>query len=197
MAGSLNTTIRVILSLSIPAGTLLIVGIKPLANILGFDPLVTEQIIWITRAYALGLVSYAIIEVTARAFYAQQNARTPLYTITLTTAVFLALGIPLANWLGGPGIALANSTAFSIQLIIMLWLLNRKFPGFADSRSTLRRVLPGSLVSGLLVVLLYTLIPFESLSTLMGASIAMGVILISGAVVLPFIWPEIKAMTSL
>ncbi len=194
---SLNTTIRIILALSIPAAILLMAGIRPIAGVLGFNSQFTELIVWITRAYSLGLVANAIIEVTSRAFYAQQNAWTPLFTITLTAATFIILGISLSRVLGGSGIALANSIAFTGQLILMLWILNRKFPGFADARSTLMRVLPASLGGGLVVTLLYTLVPFETLGIFTSAIIALGILSLGGLLILPFIWPEIKSLKTL
>jgi putative peptidoglycan lipid II flippase len=197
LASSLNTTIRVILSLTIPAAILLITGIRPIASILGFNPEITELIIWITRAYTLGLIAYSITEVTSRAFYAQHNALTPLLTITITAGVFISLGIPLAKGLGGPGIALANSIAFSLQLAIMLWLLNRKFSGFAEVRSTLIKVVPASIGSGVVVTLLYQLTPFETLGLFTGALIAFGILCFSGLLTLPFIWSEIKPLRTL
>jgi putative peptidoglycan lipid II flippase len=197
LISSLNTTICVILALTIPAAILLITGIRPIAGVLGFNPEVTELIIWITRAYALGLVAYSIIEVTARAFYAQHNALMPLLTISLTAATFISLGIPLAKGLGGPGIALANSIAFSLQLVIMLWLLNRKLSGFANVRSTLIKVVPASVGGGIVVTILYGLTPFESFSPYTGALIAAGILCLSGVLILPFIWSEIRSLRTL
>ena len=194
---SLNTTIRVILALTIPAAILLITGIRPIASILGFNLQLTEMIIWITRAYSLGLVAYSIIEVTSRAFYAQHNAWTPLFTITLTATAFIILGIPLAKGLGGPGIALANSIAFTLQLILMLWLLNRRLPGFAAAKSTLTRVVPVSLGGGAIVSVIYRFIPFETLGLLTGTLLAVGTLCFCGLLILPFIWPEIQSLKSL
>ena len=194
---SLNTTIRVILSLTIPAATLLMMGIGPIAATLGFSPSVTNLIVWITRAYCLGLVAYSLIEVTSRAFYAQMNAWTPLFTIFLTATTFILIGIPISRLIGGVGIALANSTAFTGQLILMLWLLNRKIPGFANARSTLIRVVPASLGSGLVVFFLYTIVPFETLGVFMGAFIALLILSVSGFILLPFIWPELKLLRAL
>lgn len=194
---SLNTTIRVILALTIPAATLLIVGIRPVAAILGFSAQVTDLIVWITRAYCLGLMAYSVIEVTSRAFYAQMNALTPLLTILFTATSFILLGIPMSRVLGGPGIALANSISFTGQLILMLWLLNRKFPGFANARSTIKRVLPASFVGGLLVTLLYAVVPFETLGLFTGTLIAFAILFLSGLVILPFIWPELKLLRTL
>jgi len=194
---SLNTAVRVILALTIPAATLLIVGIRPLVEILGFDQVGTDLVVWITRAYSLGLIAYALTEVTARTFYAQQNARTPLLTIFMTATLFIILAIPLAQWLGAPGIALANATAFTVQLLVMGWLINKQFPGFAQAGSTLRRILPASLGAGILVVVLYRLLPVDTAGTLMGTILAVGILAFAGVLTLPFLWPEIKTLAQL
>jgi putative peptidoglycan lipid II flippase len=194
---SLNTTIRVILALTIPAAVLLITGITPLVNVLGFDEIGTTLVIETTRAYTLGLIAYSLIEVTARAFYAQQNARTPLLTIILTAGTFIALAIPLSSWIGAPGIAMANSAAFTLQLFVMLWLLNKKYPGFSEARSTLRRVIPVSVVSGGLVIILQKLIPLGEMSGILSAALGAGILGIGGVLVLPFIWPEIRTLAKL
>jgi len=197
LRNSLNSAIRIILALTIPSAALLIVGIRPIVNILGFDAIGTNLVVWTARAYTLGLVSYSLIEVTSRAFYAQQNARTPLVTISLTAAAFIAMAVPLAKWLGAPGIALANSLAFSLQLIIMLWLLGKNFPGFLNAKSTLKRVIPASMGGAALVTLLYIVFPMESMETLKSAIIAAGVLGFAGLSVLPFIWTEIQMLLKL
>ncbi len=194
---SLNKTIQVILALTIPAGILLIAGIRPLVMILGFDTTGTELVVWTGRAYTLGLASYALIEVTSRAFYAQHNAWTPLFTIAITAGVFIILAIPLASWIGAPGIALANSLAFSIELVIMLWLLNKKYPGFANVKSTLLRAIPISLVCGALVYLLNNRLYTDTMGTLTSTMVGMGVLFLSGLLVLPFIWKEIRILVRL
>jgi putative peptidoglycan lipid II flippase len=191
---SLTKTIRVILAFTIPSAALLIAGIRPLVLILGFDTIGTELIVWITRAYTLGLVSFSLIEVTSRAFYAQQNARTPLFTITITAGTFIILAIPLARWIGAPGIALANSIAFSLQLMLMLWLLNKKYKGFFQTRNTLFRVIPISVIGAFVVSLLINVFPLETTGTLISTLLTLGALMVGGLLVLPFIWPEIKLL---
>ncbi|MCJ7703094.1 MAG: MATE family efflux transporter, partial [Anaerolineales bacterium] len=197
LQNSLNTTLRVILALTIPAAALLIAGIRPLVDILGFDTIGTDLVVWIARAYTLGLVSYSLTEVTSRTFYAQQNARIPLLTIMLTAGTFILLAIPLAKWLGAPGIALANSTAFSFQVVVMLWLLNRKFPGIARVGGTLRRVVPASLVGSGLVIALIFLLPMASMSLVMRAGVGKCILAAAGIFVLPFAWTEVKLLMKL
>jgi peptidoglycan biosynthesis protein MviN/MurJ (putative lipid II flippase) len=138
-----------------------------------------------------------LIEVASRTFYAHQNARTPLLTIFMTATLFVILAIPLARWLGAAGIALANSTAFTIQLVVMVWLINKQFPGFARVGTTMRRVLPVSVAAGLLVALCYQVLPFDTVGTLLKTTLAFGVLSGAGLLTLPFLWPEIKLLAKL
>jgi len=196
---TVNATIRVILAFTLPLAAILIAGIHPIIPILGFDSTITEMVIWTSRAYMLGLVGYSIQELTARSFYARQDARTPLVTIILTAIGFILLAIlftgPLK--LGAPGIALANTISFSAQAFGMVWLLNRAFPGAAQVRGTLWRVLLVAIGSGSLVYLALNLLPLASMSLIVSLIATGGVL--GGAVLLcvPFIWPEIKLLLKL
>ncbi len=194
---ALNTAIRVILALSIPATILLIVGIPPLVDVLGFDAIGTDLVIWCAQAYTLGLIAYSLTEITARAFYSHQNARTPLITIGVTALAFILMAILLARWLGAPGIALANAAAFTLQLGIMVVLLNRKYPGFAQAGTTLRRVIPASLASAVVVYLLQQPIMTNSMGSVLRAAAGAGALALGGVLVLPFIWPELKSLLKL
>ena len=194
---SLNISIRVILALTIPATLLLIAGIPPLVGILGFDEIGTNLVIWCAQAYTLGLFAYALTEVTARAFYAQQNARTPLITIFVTATIFIILAIPLAKWIGAPGIALANSIAFTSQLGLMIWFLNRNYRGFAQAKSTLQRVVPASLAAAGIVLLLNNIIPLNDFGLIIRTLAGVGILSLGGVIVLPFIWPEIKSLQNI
>ena len=78
--GSLSRTVRVILALTIPITVLLIIGIRPLVEVVfDFDTYGTDLVVWAARAYLLGLVGHSLLEVAARAFYAQQNPKLPLF----------------------------------------------------------------------------------------------------------------------
>jgi hypothetical protein len=72
------------------------------------------------------------------------------------------------------------------------WLLNRRFRGIVDVRSTLVRVIPVSLVSGLLVFGLLQCSP-----PIPGVIFAVLVMGVGGLLVLPFILPEIKLLTKM
>ncbi len=191
---SLNATVRTILALTIPSTILLSVGIRPLVSILGFSSEGTELVVWTVRAYMAGLVGHSLLEVAARAFYAQQKAVTPLIASGATVVVFILLGIALTPAFGAPGIGLANTLAFTAEAILLLWLVGRKYHAWLKLGAPLLRISAVSLISGILVYFLLKLIPLAALSTVLSALAGVGIIGIGGLLVLPFIWPEVKLL---
>jgi len=190
-SSTLNNAFRVMLGLTVPAAALLIVAIRPLVEILfGFDAAGTELVVWCARAYLLGLASHALLENAARSFYAQHDARTPLYAAAINAAAYLVFAIVLSRYLGAPGIALANTLAFTTEALLLIYLLNRRFPGMLHIRNTLTRTLLASTGGAILVYLLLRLpLPMLPLS--------FGALLIGGLAILPFIWPELKILIQL
>ena len=196
---TLNHTIRAILAMTIPLATILTLGIHPIIPILGFDETGTQLVIWTTRAYMFGIVAHSLVEVAARSFYARQDARTPLKLIIITAFIFILLGVFLALVLdlGAPGIALANTLAFSIEAGLLLWLLRRDFPKVLKIRATLWRAFLAAVLGGLVVYFGLQLLPLENWSTIPGI-LATAATLGTGILVcLPFIWPEVKLLLKL
>jgi len=187
---SLSRTLRVILALTLPSAILLGLTLRPVIQILGFDQTGTDLVLLTAQVYLLGLTGHAVLEVVVRAFYAQQDARTPLATAALTTATFITLAVILAIPLGAPGIALANTIAFTGQALLLLYLLSRRFPGFLHLNGTPWRVAVACTISAGLVWALLRL-PLPALP-LAAVALAAG-----GLVVLPFIWPELKILMRL
>jgi len=186
---SLNRACRIILALTIPAAVLVMVGIRPLVSILGFDTAGTELVVWVTRGFLIGLMGHALIEIASRSFYAQQNALIPLGASFLATVTFVVLAISLGFTIGAAGIALANGLAFSGEALLLWYLLNRRFAGVADVGSTLVRVVPVALLAGLVAYgILQLSLPVSGL--ILGA-VALGV---GGLVVIPFILPELRLL---
>jgi putative peptidoglycan lipid II flippase len=184
-------TIRVLLALTIPSALLLAVVITPVVGILNFDAAGTQMVVWVTRAFLVGLVGHALLEVASRSFYAQQNAKTPMITAGLTALTFVLLAVLLAFRIGAPGIALANSLAFTGQALLLLWLLNRRFGGlFQKVGNTLLRASLGGLLA-MLAAYGIQLLPLPSLLT------AAGGFVLGALVILPFIWTEIKILVKL
>ena len=188
---AINQTLRVLLALSIPAVILLAVGLPPLvAKVFRFDAAGTSLVVWVSRAYLLGLVGHTMLEVSARSFYAKQDAVTPLYVAALNALAYILIAITLSRWIGPVGIALANTISFTAEALVLLYLLNREQPGILNLGKTLLRVLLASSAGGAIVYGLMLLSP----ESLLLALAAMG---IGGIFVLPFIFPEIKLLVKL
>jgi putative peptidoglycan lipid II flippase len=187
---SLNRTLRVLLAITIPAAALLAITLAPVIALLGFDGAGVELVLWTSRAYLLGLIGHSILEVVVRAFYSKQDAITPLVAAFLTVSVFVILAILLGFRLGAPGMALANTLAFSAEALLLLFWLSRRTPGILNVGSSLLRALLAA-AAGAGAAFLVMQLP---LNPLLAAAAALGV---GGIVVLPFIWQELKILIKL
>lgn len=78
------------------------------------------------RIFLLGLPAHALIETAVRSFYARQDARTPLWTGLATAALFIALCFMLTPTVGYTGVAIANSTAYTFEAVLLLILMRRR-----------------------------------------------------------------------
>jgi putative peptidoglycan lipid II flippase len=187
---TLNRALRAILAFTLPISVLIAIGIAPLVGVFDFDQPGTDLVVWTTRAFLVGLVGHALLEVAARGFYAQQNAVTPMWASGLMALVFTVLAVLLAGRLGSPGIALANSLAFTGEAFLLLYLLNRRAPGILRLSPTLLRAGLAALVGGGVLYFLMRL-PFAPLP------LSIGALVVGGLLVLPFIWGDVKTLVHL
>lgn len=195
---TLNGAVRAMMAFTIPAAVLMGVGIRPLVYAAyNFEPYVMELIVAATRAYLLGLVGHALLEIGSRSFYAQQNAIVPLIAAFFNAASYLGIAVWFSRMWGVPGIALANSLIFTTEAFILLYIHNRKYPGVLKISRTLLRTLAGSALAG---VALYGLMQFatiERFGEIKAAIFAVGGMVVGLGIVLPFIWQELKLMLKL
>lgn len=76
--------------------------------------------------YAVGLVGVAAVRITAPAFYALRETRTPVLVASVAMVVNVVGCVLLMGPLGITGIALANSVAASVNAALLLLLLRRR-----------------------------------------------------------------------
>jgi putative peptidoglycan lipid II flippase len=189
---TVNRALRAMLALTLPIAAILAVSIRPLVRIaFDFGPRETELMVWATRAFLLGLMGHTWLEVGVRSFYARQNARTPLLAAFLQAVAYIFLAVWLSRTVGHTGLALADTFSFTGQALLLLFLLNRVYPGVLQVSSTLVRALLGALVGGGLSYLLLRFLPLPLLPLSLGALAA------GGLAALPFIWTEIKLLVKL
>lgn len=189
---SISSALRTLLALTIPAALLLATTLRPLVQVaFHFDNYGTELVVWAARAYLIGLIGHALLEVAARAFYAKYNARIPLLARALSTLIFILISLLTFRSMGAAGIGLSNSLAFTLEAGFLLFLLARTHTKIVLLDRSLIRIAIGSLLAAGLAALVMHFIPLPAILT---GPLAL---LVGSASVLPFIWPEVRAMRSL
>jgi putative peptidoglycan lipid II flippase len=159
MRSTFGRTLRTVFFLSIPAAVGLIVLGTPLIRILlergRFTAESTSMVAYALQFYALGLVAHAGLEITVRAFYALHDTLTPVAFGVAAMVLNIVLSIWWVDTLGYGGLALANSVATSLEMIILLYLLNRRMDGIEARRlfASASRSLIAALIMGLAVYL--------------------------------------------
>jgi len=189
---TVNRALRAMMALTLPVAALLIVGVRPLIEFaFQFKPGETDMAVWATRAFLLGLMGHTWLEVAVRSFYAHGDAVTPLKAALVQIVTFLGLAELGRFTIGVAGIALSDTITFTGQALLLLVILNRRFPQALEVRSTLRRTALGALLGMLAAIVLMQVLPLPALFTALVA-MAMG-----GLIALPFIWPEVKSLVKL
>ena len=190
---TLEKAIRVLSGLTIPLAVILALNLEPIIALLGFDAGGTNLVLWTVRAYLVGLMGHSLLEVAVRAFYARQEAKTPLLASGAALFSFLVISIPLSRWLGAPGIGLANSLAFTLEAVLLLYMLNKLMPYSPRLGKTLLRALGASL-TGILVSLVLNLWLGSPASTTAAAVFASINLLLCCLLIIPWMLPEIKEL---
>jgi putative peptidoglycan lipid II flippase len=195
---TLNRGIRAMLALSLPAAAILAVGVRPLVGVLGLEPAVSDLVVWTTRAYLAGLVGHTLLEIAARSFYARQDALIPLAMAFLNAVLlYTLLALVFGGLWGVTGIALANSLAFTVEAILLLFLLRRRLEGVGDVRKVIGRVAAASLIAGAVVAAVQFLLPFGAWGVAISALVGAAVMAAGGLLAVPFIWGELRELVRL
>ncbi|HUV74457.1 MAG TPA: murein biosynthesis integral membrane protein MurJ [Anaerolineae bacterium] len=161
LRATLTETLRLILFVSIPSTVALIVLREPLTQLLlqrgRFDPSSTHAVAWALQFYALGLVAHSALEILTRGFYSMHDTRTPVAigagAMLLNIIFSLALIAPLQHG----GLALANSLATILEIVVLLVVIRGRLGGF-DGRALMRCAVKTGLAATVmgLAILWYT-----------------------------------------
>jgi putative peptidoglycan lipid II flippase len=189
---TVNRALRIMLALSLPTIAVLGLTVRPLAQgFFGFDSGRLDLLTACTWAFLVGLVGDTWLEVAVRSYYANLNTRTPLIGAAMQVAAFIALAPILSNAIGLAGIPLAAALAYTVQAIILLSLLNRRFPGLIQVRGTLLRATLGAIAAGAVTEILLSRLPASALPAALVAMIA------GGLTALPFALRELRLLMNL
>jgi putative peptidoglycan lipid II flippase len=126
-----------------------------------FDPQDTRAVAAALGFFCLGLVSYAVVEVVTRAFYALHDTATPVAVGVVTVVLNLGLAWVLAVTLqmGTNGLALSLAATTTLEMVLLWVLLGRKLPGWRlSSEGMLRSISTSLLAAGAMGVVLWGLL---------------------------------------
>lgn len=189
---TVNQALKVMLALSLPAAVLLALTVRPLAqSVFGYDASRLDLLTACTWAFLIGLLGDTWLEVAVRSFYANQNTRTPLIAAFIQAAAFVILSLILSPIIGLAGIPLSAALTFTTQALVLLTILNRRFPGLLQIGNTALRAFASALVAGMAAWAVLKFLPFSAIPTTLIA------LMIGGLVSLPFIWREVRLLFNL
>lgn len=159
MRKSLAASIRAIVFLALPATLGLILLRVPITELLfergEFGSSSTALVTWALLWYTIGLVGHSLVEITSRAFYALHDTKTPVFIGAGAMLLNIILSLTLPSWFGSlgwmphGGLALANTIATTIEMVILLVLIRTHLSGLEG-----RWIVKGNLQAGLATVLM-------------------------------------------
>ncbi|MBL8164305.1 MAG: murein biosynthesis integral membrane protein MurJ [Anaerolineae bacterium] len=180
---AMSGALRVILVTSIPAAIGIIFVGRPLISLLergAFDATASALVYSTLSFFALGIVVHSALEVVARSFYADKDTMTPLWAALLGAAINFVLAFALSgvmvvsanshfNRIAAQfpqmgltsdighvgGLALANSLGTAVEVLLLLWVLRRRWHGANEDAltRTVLKTLAASLVMALAIVI--------------------------------------------
>ena len=132
---AMSGALRFILIASIPAAAMMVIAGRPLVGVLeggAFDPAGADRFFAVLQAFALGIITQSGVEIVARSFYADKQMIIPLMVQIGEVALNMILALALVPVIGVAGLALANSVAVGVEMIILLVILRGRWQGIDE-----------------------------------------------------------------
>ena len=130
---TLSFSLRLATFVSVPAAVGLFVLSEPIVRALyergRFGPAETAGTAAAVAMYALGIVGSTTAKISAQAFFALGDTRTPVKVAVGVMVLNCAMAAVLARPLGHVGLALAIAVASTVNAIALTILLRRRLPG--------------------------------------------------------------------
>ena len=140
---TLSDAIKLVFLLAVPSACGLIVLGSPIISLIyqrgEFDAFDTNMTAWALAAYSVGLAGYAAIKVLSPAFYALDDARTPMYVSLASILVHVPSSFGLMqvlsrvgvsperpNGFGHAGVALATSIVATVNFAALVYFMRRR-----------------------------------------------------------------------
>lgn len=141
--------------LNLLASVLLCVLAVPMIRLLfeggKFDAEATQRASWALACLAPGLISFSMVNIFARAFYALGDTSTPMKISLVCLGLNLLLTFLLIPRFQEGGLGMANTATSTINLSLLIYALRRKLKtlDLAELRRTIIPLLAATIVAGL------------------------------------------------
>jgi putative peptidoglycan lipid II flippase len=175
---------------TIPAAFGLFVLSSPIVRVLfergAFDAHSTQMTAFALQFFVIGLFAQGAYNVINRTYYALQDTKTPVKISITVVIINLILSLILIRYLQHGGLALANSLAAIVNMILAYWLLRPRLPELPEKKLFLNlgKILVASLAMGLSVYLLDGLLAVQlEMAYLKGQLIHLGLCMLFGVAV--------------
>jgi len=180
---TLSHALRLTMFITIPAMAGLIVLRQPIIALLfqrgaftSFTTIMTAQAL---LYYSIGLWAFAGLRVFVSAFYSLQDTKTPVKVAVVAMIANVAFSLALMGPLKHGGLALALSLASTLQLFMLIFLLQKRLGGIEGSvviRSMIR-----SFISSLIMSICIYFLAFKVFSSILEQktfNLALGILII-------------------
>ena len=125
------------------------------------DPLIAG----ILGCLVVAILFRTIYHIAARAFYARQDTKTPLYIsiFSITLNIILAIVLSMVLKMGAYGLAWAQSTVAVLEVVVLLAVMNRQMPKLFDMtfvRAIFKMIIAGT-ITGVVCYIAVLIMPFR------------------------------------
>ena len=124
-----------------------------------------QLIAGILGCLVVAILFRTIYHMAARAFYARQDTKTPLYIsiFSISLNIILAIVLSMVLKMGAYGLAWAQSTVAVLEVVILLVVMNRQMPKMFDlifMRAIFRMIIAG-IITGVVCYVGVLVLPFR------------------------------------
>jgi len=124
-----------------------------------------QLIAGILGCLVVAILFRTIYHMAARAFYARQDTKTPLYIsiFSITLNIILAIVLSMVLKMGAYGLAWAQSTVAVLEVVVLLAVMNRQMPKLFDMtfvRAIFKMIIAGT-ITGVVCYIAVLIMPFR------------------------------------
>ena len=159
----LRSLLRIIFWMALPVSVVIFFTRGYVAHFIsnGGDQLIAG----ILGCLVVAILFRTIYHMAARAFYARQDTKTPLYIsiFSITLNIILAIVLSMVLKMGAYGLAWAQSTVAVLEVVVLLAVMNRQMPKLFDMtfvRAIFKMILAG-IVTGVVCYIGVLVLPFR------------------------------------